>query len=178
MVRIDKNRVQQLEKDLKDIAVPNHQYKVWELKENLTKEQLINLEKLLMKEHKKTKREEHNWSKELKKALHSLYPWLHPCCLLRNVKVRIGEIQQNTPNNQLELAKYLSQALSNQKKSREEKVEEVINFCLNFLNQGVKEDWRKRKNKTQMLLTLAENEWKNTKIEAFKEITNERVIKA
>jgi len=59
MVRIDKNRVQQLEKELKDLAVPNHQYKIWVLKEDLTKEQLIALEKLLVKEHKKTRREEH-----------------------------------------------------------------------------------------------------------------------
>ena len=179
MVRIDKNRVQQLEKELKDLAVPNHQYKIWVLKEDLTKEQLIALEKLLVKEHKKTRREEHKWSKELKKALNSLYPWLHPCCLLRNVKVKIGmiEAQQKSPNNnQAELARYLNQTLDNQNKKKEEKIAEIFDFCLDYLNQGVKEDWKKRRNKTQMLLTLAENEWKNTKREAFKEIVNEGII--
>jgi hypothetical protein len=59
MTKIDKNRVQQLEKELRDLAIPNHQYKKWELKENLTKEQLISLENLLVKESKKTRREEH-----------------------------------------------------------------------------------------------------------------------
>lgn len=176
MTRIDKNKLQQLEKELKGLVIPNHQYKKWEVKESLTKEQLISLERLLTKEYKKTRREEHNWSKEIKRALQTLYPGLHACCFLRCVREKIWEIQQQTPNNQLELAKYLSQALSNQKKSKEEKTEEVINFCLDFLNQGVKEDWRKRRNKTQMLLALAENEWKNTKKEAFKEIINEKVI--
>ena len=174
MARIDKNRVQQLEIELKGIAVPNHQYKKWELKEDLTKEQLISLERLLEKESRKTKA---GHSKEIKKALFALYPILHPCCLSREVRGRIAIIHQETPNKQ-QLVNYLSQTLSNQKKSKEEKAEEVINFCLNFLNQGVKEDWRKRKNKTQLLLTLAENEWKNTKREAFNEIMSERVIKA
>jgi len=59
MTRIDKNRVQQLEKELKGLVVPNHQYKKWELKEDLTKEQLISLENLLVKESRKTRREEH-----------------------------------------------------------------------------------------------------------------------
>ncbi len=59
MTRIDKNRVQQLEKELKGLVVPNHQYKKWELKEDLTKEQLIALENLLVKEYKKTRKEEH-----------------------------------------------------------------------------------------------------------------------
>jgi len=56
MVRIDKNRVQQLEKELKGLVVPNHQYKKWEIKESLTKEQLISLERLLEKEFKKIKK--------------------------------------------------------------------------------------------------------------------------
>ena len=91
MARIDKNRVQQLTEELRGIAVPNHQHKYWKLKDNLTKKKLIDLERLLVKEHKKTKREEHDWSKELKKALHSLYPWLHPCCLLRNVREALSD---------------------------------------------------------------------------------------
>ncbi|CAG8828208.1 35000_t:CDS:2, partial [Gigaspora margarita] len=124
MVRIDKNRVQQLEKELKDIAVPNHQYK---------KEQLTSLENLLVKESRKTRREEH--------------------------KEKLEKISLKSPNNQqLELAKYLNQELNNQRKSKEEKAERIINFCLDYLNQGVREDWRKSKNKTQILLTLAENE--------------------
>ena len=56
MTRTNKNRVQQLEKELKGFVVPNHQYKKWEMKENLTKEQLTSLEKLLEGEYKKTSR--------------------------------------------------------------------------------------------------------------------------
>ena len=177
MVRIDKNRVEQLTKELKGIAAPNHQYKKWELKD-LTREQLIALEKLLEKEYRKTRKEEHNWSKELKKALFSLYPIIHPCCLLRCIREKLELTNLKSPDDQqLVLAKYLSRELSNQQKSKEEKAERIINFCLDYLNQGVKEDWRKSKNKTQILLTLAENEWKNTKREAFKEVVNERGIK-
>ena len=191
MARIDKNRVQQLTKELRGLATPNHQNKYWKVKDNLTKEQLINLESLLAKESRKTRKGEHKWSKEIKEALFSLYPWLHPCCFLRNVREALNNdnyYQQidkaevtwqeklNNSNNQLELEKYLNQTLSNQKKKREEKIADIFAFCLDYLNQGVKEDWRKRKNKTQMLLTLAENEWKNTKKEAFKEIINERII--
>jgi hypothetical protein len=133
------------------------------------------LENLLVKESRKTRS---GHSKEIKKALFALYPILHPCCLLRCVRNRIekiGETKKKVPDNQLELANYLSQALSNHKKKKEEKIEEIVNFCLDYLNQGVKEDWRKRKNKTQMLLTLTENELKNTKREAFNEIVNERM---
>ena len=196
MVRTDKNRVQQLEKELKGLAVPNHQYKYWKLKENLTKEQLINLERLLVKESRKTRKGEYKWSKEIKEikgALSSLYPWLHPCCSLRNIREAldndnyyqqieqggrniIGEKQKKTPNNQLELAKYLSQALSDQHQEKEEKIAEIFAFCLDYLNQGVKEDWRKRKHKTQMLLSLAENEWKNTKKQIFKDHINKELI--
>lgn len=50
MTRIDKNRVQQLEKELRGMAIPNHQHKYWKLKDNLIKEQLISLERLLIKE--------------------------------------------------------------------------------------------------------------------------------
>jgi len=77
------------------------------------------------------------------------------------VKVKIGmiEAQQKSPNNnQAELARYLNQTLDNQNKKKEEKIAEIFDFCLDYLNQGVKEDWKKRRNKTQMLLTLAENE--------------------
>ena len=69
------------------------------------------------------------------------------------------EAQQKSPNNnQAELARYLNQTLDNQNKKKEEKIAEIFDFCLDYLNQGVKEDWKKRRNKTQMLLTLAENE--------------------
>ena len=60
MTRTNKNRVQQLEKALKGLVVPNHQYKKWEIKENLTKEQLTSLEKLLESEYKKTRKEEYS----------------------------------------------------------------------------------------------------------------------
>lgn len=172
MARIDKNRVQQLEKELKGIAVPNHQYKKWELKEDLTKEQLINLERLLEKESRKTKA---GHSKEIKKALFTLYPILHPCCLLREVRGRIAIIHQGGTPDKQQLVNYLSQTLSNQKKSKEEKTEALINFCLNFLNQGVKEDWKQKKHKAQILLTLAENEWKGAKKEIFKEVVGKEI---
>lgn len=178
MTRIDKNKVQQLEKELKGLVVPNHQYKKWELKEDLTKEQLITLENLLVKEYKKTRREEHKWSKEIKHVLNSLYPGLHACCFLRSVREKIEEIHQkslSSLNNQ-QLAKYLSRELTNKQKNKEEKIEGIVNFCLDYLNQDIKEDWKKRKNKSLMLLTLAENEWKSAKKEAFKEVINERVI--
>jgi hypothetical protein len=61
-------------------------------------------------------------------------------------------------------------------KTKEEKIEKVIDICLNYLNQGIKEDWKKKKNKSLMLLTLAENEWKNAKKEAFKEIINKNIV--
>jgi hypothetical protein len=57
---MDKNKVQQLEKELKGLVVPNYQYKKWELKENVTKKQLTSLEKALEKEYRKTSEEEHN----------------------------------------------------------------------------------------------------------------------
>jgi len=176
MTRTNKNRVQQLEKALKGLVVPNHQYKKWEIKENLTKEQLTSLEKLLESEYKKTRKEEYSWSKEIKKALHSLYPGLHACCFLRCVREKTEKFHLIINNQQLELAKYLSQELIDKQKNKEEKIEGIVNFCLDYLNQDIKENWRKKKNRTQMLLTLAENEWKNTKKEAFKEIINERVI--
>lgn len=131
MKRMDKNRVQELIKELKGIAVPNHQYKIWVLKENLTREQLIALEKLLMKEHKKTRREEHNWSKELKEALRSLYPWLHPCCLLRNVKVRIGE-SETTWQAKIKKAEQLTKMVEKEVKEAEQlRVKEATNLLFN-----------------------------------------------
>jgi hypothetical protein len=77
---------------------------------------------------------------------------------LRCIREKIEKFHLTTNNQQLELSQYLNQELNNQQKSKEEKVEGIINFCLDYLNQGVKEDWRKRKNKTQILLTLTQNE--------------------
>jgi hypothetical protein len=117
MARIDKNRVQQLIKELKDIAVPNHQYKYWKLKENLTQEKLINLENLLVKESRKTRKGDYKWNKEIKEALRSLYPWLHPCCFLRNVREALNsnnyyqqtEKTEITWQEKIERAKKLTQ---------------------------------------------------------------------
>jgi hypothetical protein len=99
------------------------------------------LENLLEKESRKTRA---GHSKEIKKALFTLYPILHPCCLLREVRGKIERTRQEKisggkmPNNQL--ANYLSQELSNQQKSRVEKIEGIVNFCLDYLNQDIKED--------------------------------------
>jgi hypothetical protein len=61
-------------------------------------------------------------------------------------------------------------------KNKEEKVEKVVDICLNYLNQDVKEDWKKKKNKSLMLLTLAESEWKSAKKEAFKEAISKNIV--
>ena len=61
-------------------------------------------------------------------------------------------------------------------KNKEEKAEKIVNFCLDYLNQDIKEDWKKKKNKSLLLLNLAENEWKSAKKEAFKSYINKEVI--
>ena len=143
MVRIDKNRVQQLEKELRGVAVPNHQYKYWKLKENLTKEQLISLERLLVKESRKTRKGEYKWNKEIKEALHSLYPWLHPCCFLRNVREALGnndyyrqieqiEKAEVTWQEKIEKAKKLTQLAEKEvKEAGQLRIKEATNLLFN-----------------------------------------------
>jgi len=140
MARIDKNRVQELVKELRGIAVPNHQNKYWKLKEDLTKERLFSLERLLMKESKETKREEHNWSKELKKALNSLYPWLHPCCLLRNLQEALNnndyyqqiEKAEMTWQEKMQRAEKLTQLAEKEVEEAEQlRIKEATNLLFN-----------------------------------------------
>jgi len=140
MVRTDKNRVQQLEKDLKGLAVPNNQYKYWKLKENLTKEQLISLERLLVKESRKTRKGEYKWSKEIKGALSSLYPWLHPCCFLRNIREALDndnyyqQIEQGerTWQEKIKRAEKLTQLAEKEVKEAEElRVKEATSLLFN-----------------------------------------------
>ena len=77
---------------------------------------------------------------------------------MRCVREKTEKFHLIINNQQLELAKYLSQELIDKQKNKEEKIEGIVNFCLDYLNQDIKENWRKKKNRTQMLLTLAENE--------------------
>ena len=93
-----------------------------------------------MKEHKKTRREEHNWSKELKETLHSLYPWLHPCCLLRNVKVRIGE-SETTWQAKIKKAEQLTKLVEKEVKEAEQlRVKEATNLLFNNPQKFFRDD--------------------------------------
>lgn len=149
MTRIDKNRVQQLVKELKGLAVPNHQHKVWELKDNLTQEQLINLENLLVKESRKTRKGEYKWNKEIKEALYSLYPWLHPCCFLRNVREALNndnyyqqiEKAKTTWQEKMKRAEKLTQLAEKEIKEAEQlRIKEATNLLFNNPQNFFKDD--------------------------------------
>ena len=140
MTKADKNRVQELTKELRGLIIPNHQYKKWELKENLTKEQLINLEKLLVKEIRKTRT---GHSKEIKKALFTLYPILHPCCLLREVRGRIGE-RAITWQEKLKKAEYLTKLVEKEVEEAEQlRTKEAISLLFNNPQKFFKDDRKK-----------------------------------
>ena len=62
-----------------------------------------------------------------------------------------------------QLAKVIQQEIHNPKKSKEEKAEALINFCLDFLEQDINQEWKTKKNKLLILLTLTENECKKNK---------------
>jgi len=64
-------------------------------------------------------------------------------------------------NNQL--AKVIEQEIHNPKKSKEEKAESIINFCLDFLEQDINQEWKTKKNKLLILLTLTEKECEKNK---------------
>ena len=146
MVRTDKNRVQQLEKELKGLVVPNHQYKKWEIKESLTKEQLISLERLLEKEFKKTRKEEHSWSKEIKRALHTLYPGLHACCLLRSVREKLLEENENTWQGKIKKATKLTKLAEKEVKEAEQlRIKEATNLLFNNPQEFFKHDRKQPK---------------------------------
>jgi len=50
-------------------------------------------------------------------------------------------------------------------------------FCLDYLNQFEKEDWKKKRNNVLLLLAMAETEWKNTKKQVFENYVNKEIIK-
>ena len=71
----------------------------------------------------------------------------------------------------------IHQILDNKQKTKEEKIQALISFCLDQLNQGVKEEWQKRKIKAELLTILAEHETKIMKQEIFKEYVDKEIIK-
>jgi hypothetical protein len=58
----------------------------------------------------------------------------------------------------INLTKLLKELNENKKLTREEKVEKIFNFFLDYLNRDTKEDWKKRKNRALMFTALAEHE--------------------
>jgi len=62
-----------------------------------------------------------------------------------------------------QLAKVIEKEIHNPKKSKEEKAEAIINFCLDFLDQDINAEWKNKKNKLLILLTLTENECRKNK---------------
>ena len=84
------------------------------------------------------------------------------------------------PHSQIsskELIEFLTHELNNNEKKREEKVAEIFAFCLDYLNQFEKEDWKKKRNNALLLLTMAETEWKTTKKQVFSDYLNKEIIK-
>jgi len=71
----------------------------------------------------------------------------------------------------------IHQILDNKQKTKEEKIQALISFCLDQLNQGVKEEWQKRKIKAELLTILAEHETKIMKQEIFKDYVDKEIIK-
>lgn len=59
-------------------------------------------------------------------------------------------------NNQL--TKVIEKEIHNPKKSKEEKAEAIINFCLDFLDQDLNLEWKTKKIKLLILLSLTEKE--------------------
>jgi len=77
-----------------------------------------------------------------------------------------------------QLIDFLGRELNCQHKKREEKIAEILAFCLDYLNQFEKEDWKKKRNNALLILTLAETEWKNTKKQVFESYVNREIIKS
>lgn len=143
---MNKNKVQQLAKELKGLIVPNHQYKKWELKENVTKEQLISLERVLEKEYKKTSEEEHDWSQEIKQVLNSLCPGLHACCLLRCVREKLLEENENTWQGKIKKATKLTKLAEKEVREAEQlRIKEATNLLFNNPQEFFKHDRKQSK---------------------------------
>lgn len=76
-----------------------------------------------------------------------------------------------------QITKFIHQELDNKQKTKEEKTQTIVSFLLDHLNQGVKEEWKKRKTKAELLIILAEHETKIMKKEIFKNYIDQEVIK-
>jgi len=76
-----------------------------------------------------------------------------------------------------QLTNFIHQELENQQKTKEEKAEAILSFCLDHLNQGMKEEWEKRKMKAELLTILAEHETKIMKQEIFRNYIDKEIIK-
>lgn len=76
-----------------------------------------------------------------------------------------------------QITNFIHRELDNKQKNKEEKTQAIISFCLDRLNQGVKEEWQKRRIKAELLTILAENETKIMKREMFKSYVDQEIIK-
>lgn len=85
--------------------------------------------------------------------------------------------EKGTEINNQQLINFLNRELNCPHKKREEKIAEIFAFCLDYLNQFEKEDWKKKRNNVLLLLTMAETEWKNTKKQVFESYINKEIIK-
>lgn len=66
--------------------------------------------------------------------------------------------EKGTEISNQQLIDFLSRELNCEHKKREEKIAEIFAFCLDYLNQFEKEDWKKKRNNVLLLLTMAETE--------------------
>jgi len=76
-----------------------------------------------------------------------------------------------------QLTNFIHKELENQQKTKEEKTEAILSFCLDHLNQSIKEEWEKRKMKAELLTILAEHETKIMKQEIFRNYINKEIVK-
>lgn len=76
-----------------------------------------------------------------------------------------------------QLTNFIHQELNNHQKTKEEKAEAILTFCLDHLNRGIKEEWERRKIKAELLTILAEHETKIMKQEIFKSYIDKEIVK-
>lgn len=69
--------------------------------------------------------------------------------------------------NEQQVIKHISQELNNLQKTKEEKIEKIFAFCLDYLNQ--ENTWENKINRAQLLLQLAEKEGKEAQELRIKE---------
>ncbi len=76
-----------------------------------------------------------------------------------------------------QITNFIHRELDNKQKTKQEKIQAIISFSLDQLNQGVKEEWQRRRIKAELLTILAEHETKIMKREIFKSYVDQEVIK-